>query len=57
MFVPLQNYKEEWWNKDIDTIDEKLFEKYNIPDDIKSFVYGNIQHRSEENIVNYNNEV
>ena len=51
--IPLQDYSEEWWDKSIDEIDDELFKKYNIPEDIKQFVYENIQQRSEANIINY----
>lgn len=51
--VPVQDYHEDWWNSSIKEIDEKLFEKYNVPSDIKHFVLKNIQTKSENNIVNY----
>ncbi len=54
--VPIQDYSESWWSESIDVIDEKLFEKYKVPDNIKQFVFDNIQRRTEANIVNFNNE-
>ncbi len=51
--VPIQNYSEKWWNKTIDEIDNELMEKYNIPDNIKEFVFENIQKKSEKNIINF----
>lgn len=51
--VPLQDYSEKWWNKDIGEIDEELFKKYNIPNHLKEYVYKNIQKRTEENIINF----
>lgn len=54
--VPIQDYSESWWDESIDVIDEKLFEKYKVPDNIKQFVFDNIQRRTEANIVNFNNE-
>lgn len=51
--VPKQNYSELWWDKTIDEIDDELFKKYKIPNNIKQFVYENIQQRSEANIINF----
>ncbi len=51
--IPIQNYNEDWWNLSISEINEKLFEKYNIPQNIRDFVNKNIQTKSESNIVNY----
>lgn len=51
--IPTQDYSESWWDKSIDEIDDELFKKYTIPDNIKQFVYNNIQQRSEANILNY----
>ena len=50
--VPTQDFHEDWWNESIAQIDEHLFDKYNVPDDIRSFVRNNIQTRSEGNIIN-----
>ena len=50
--IPTQDFHEEWWNESIAQIDEHLFDKYNVPDDIRSFVRNNIQSRSEDNIIN-----
>ena len=52
--IPQQDYNENWCNKSIDEIDEELFKKYDIPENIVKFVKNNIQKRSEANIVNYN---
>ncbi len=51
--IPIQNYSEPWWDKSINEIDDELFKKYKVPDNIKQFVYDNIQQRSEANIINY----
>ncbi|CAJ1193619.1 hypothetical protein FS150101_NMOIFPPK_01423 (plasmid) [Fructilactobacillus sanfranciscensis] len=53
--IPIQNYNESWWEKDIDYIETKLFEKYNILDNIRIFITENIQKKSESNIVNFTN--
>ena len=53
--IPIQNYNESWWEKDIDYIETKLFEKYDIPDNIRIFITENIQKKSESNIVNFTN--
>ena len=50
--IPTQDFHEEWWNESIDQIDEHLFDKYNVPDNIRDFVRNNIQTRSEDNIIN-----
>lgn len=50
--IPTQDFHEDWWNESIAQIDEHLFDKYNVPDDIRSFVRNNIQTRSEVNIIN-----
>ena len=50
--VPVQDYSESWWGKSIDEIDEELFKKYNVPQDIIDFVKENIQTKDESNIVN-----
>ena len=51
--IPMQTYEEDWWNKDISTINMELFKKYNIPQDIVNYVNANIQKRTESNIVNF----
>ena len=50
--IPSQDFHEEWWSETIAEIDERLFDKYNVPEPIRSFVRNNIQTRTEENIVN-----
>ena len=49
--VPQQDFSEDWWNESIDVIEEKLFDKYNIPENIRKFIRENIQHKTEKNIV------
>lgn len=51
--VPVQDYSESWWNEAIDEIDNRLFDKYEIPSEIREFVLNNIQRKSEKNIINY----
>lgn len=51
--VPIQDYHESWWDLSIDEINEKLFDKYNVPQYIRDYVNKNIQPRTEANIVNY----
>jgi len=50
--IPIQDYSEPWWDESIAQIDEHLFDKYNVPDNIRTFVRNNIQTRSEDNIIN-----
>ena len=54
--IPIQDYHEDWWDKSIAEIDEELFKKYNVPDDIAQFVRENIQIKTEANIVNFTTE-
>lgn len=50
--IPIQDYHEDWWSKSIIEIDEHLFDKYNLPEEIRDFVRNNIQPRDESNIRN-----
>jgi superfamily II DNA or RNA helicase len=50
--VPVQDFKESWWTDTIDQIEERLFNKYNVPEDIRNFIRDNIQQKSEINIIN-----
>lgn len=53
-YIPIQDYTEDFWNSDnIDDIDEGLFDKYNVPEDIRQFVRDNIQQRTIDNIIGY----
>ena len=54
--VPIQNYSETWWDEGIEQLENRLFDKYKIPENIRKFVIENIQQKTESNIVNYNNE-
>ena len=51
--VPMQDYSEPWWNLSIAEINEKLFDKYNIPQNVRDFINKNIQTKTEANIVNF----
>ena len=52
--VPIQDYTEDFWNSDnIDDIDEGLFNKYNVPEDIRKFVRENIQPKTKDDILGY----
>ena len=51
--VPIQDYSEPWWDETIDQIDEHLFDKYEVPQEIRDFVKRNIQRKDESNIINY----
>ena len=53
--VPNQDYTESWWDESIEQLENRLFEKYKIAEDIRKFVIENIQQKSESNIVNFNN--
>lgn len=51
--IPVQDYSEDWWDGRINEIDDKLFEKYNVPENIRKFVLKNIQTKTEDDIVNF----
>lgn len=55
-FIPLQSFTEPWWNESIEQINEHLFDKYNVPQEIRDFVNKNIQTKTEAGILNYKNE-
>ena len=50
--VPIQDYHENFWDGTIEDIDVALMDKYNVPSDIRAFVFSNIQTKTEDNIVN-----
>lgn len=53
-YIPIQDYTEEFWNSDnINDIDEGLFNKYNVPEDIRQFVRDNIQPKTTDDILGY----
>lgn len=49
--VPYLTYSEEWWSESIESIDNHLFEKYNIPIEVKNFVEQKIQQKKEASIL------
>lgn len=53
--IPIQDYSESWWNEDIKHLETRLFDKYEVPKNIREFVLNNIQQKMEKNIVNYEN--
>lgn len=54
--VPVQDYHESWWSKSIREIDEELFEKYELPQSIRTFIRESFQAKTVSNIVNYKPE-
>ena len=50
--VPVQDFSEDWWNLSIAELNEKLFDKYKVPKNIRDFVNKNIQPKDESNIIN-----
>jgi len=50
--VPIQDFTEKWWSESIDEIEENLFNKYNVPENIRTFIRKNVQRKTEENIIN-----
>lgn len=53
--VPQQDFIEDWWNESINVIEDKLFDKYNIPKNIREFIKKNIQKKNESNIIRIDN--
>lgn len=51
--IPQQDYSEARWDKSIKEINDELFKKYKIPEDVMDYVNKNIQTRNESNILNY----
>lgn len=51
--VPVQDYSEDFWSGSISEIDNALMDKYNVPQNIRDFVEKNIQTKTEDNIVNF----
>lgn len=51
--VPIQDYSESWWNKSIEEIDEHLFKKYKLDDNVSAFIRTSFQKRTEANITNF----
>lgn len=54
--IPLQDFSEPWWDESIDSINSHLFKKYNVPQDIVDFVNDNVQTKTENNIINFNDK-
>ena len=54
--IPIQDYSEPWWDESIEQLESRLFDKYQIPEDIRKFVLTNIQQKTESNIINFNND-
>lgn len=52
--IPKQDFHEDFWNSDdIDYIDKCLFDKYEIPENIRTFITEQMQKKSVNNIQNY----
>lgn len=52
--IPKQDYKEEWWKEDdIEKIDDHLFEKYGVPENIRECIR-KVQPKEITDIRNYN---
>lgn len=54
--IPQENFSEPWWDESIDSINSHLFKKYNVPQDIVDFVNDNVQTKTENNIINFNDK-
>lgn len=51
--IPIQDFSEDWWTESILELETRLFDKYNVPNDIRNFVLENFQTKDETNIINY----
>ena len=51
--IPIQNYSERFWCDSIEEIDNALMEKYQVPLNIREFIFNNIQTKTVENIINF----
>ncbi len=49
-YVPKMDFSTDFWNADIDELDEKIFTKYKLPKQTREFIRRNFQARSEQNI-------
>lgn len=49
--VPKQDFSEPWWDLSVEEINTRLYEKYNVPRDIRAKVDENVQKKSDENII------
>ena len=49
-YVPAQTFKEGWWIESVNKIQKHLFEKYQIPTEVQSYITKNIQPKNESNI-------
>jgi hypothetical protein len=53
-YIPVQDYSEDFWNSDnIDDIDNGLFDKYNVPEELRKFVKEKIQPKTTADILGY----
>lgn len=55
--IPMQDFSEEWWDLSIEEINDKLFDKYNVPENIRQEVNNNIQVKNEDNIIDIAKEM
>ena len=49
--VPRQDFRESWWDLSVEEINARLYEKYNVPRDVRAKVDENVQKKSDENII------
>jgi len=49
--IPQQDFSEDWWDSSIAEINEKLFDKYEIPTSVRESVRANLQLKDESNII------
>lgn len=49
--VPKQDFSETWWGLSVEEINARLYEKYNVPRDVRMKVDENVQKKSDKNII------
>lgn len=54
--VPAQDYSEDWWDESVESINKHLYEKYNLPNNVRDFIDKWIQPLTVDNIINYNDK-
>lgn len=52
--IPAQDYSEDWWDESVESINKHLYEKYNLPNNVRDFIDKRIQPLTIDNIINYN---
>ena len=49
--IPKQDFNEEWWDLSIEEINNRLYDKYNVPQDVRDYIDSNIQTKDSSSII------